>query len=271
MRIEGAATPKCIATTACAVSSHHTQIAWFDGSPQGHSHNDYSRIPPLIAALDAGFHSVEADVFLRDGHLLVGHDEWMLHPSRTLDGMYLNPLRERAQRNAGSVHGDGKAFLLLIDIKRDGEAVYAQLRQTLREHPTTWTRFRNGAIEPGSVTIVLSGNRPIEAVARESDRFVAIDGRLDDLRGDATRSLIPLISAPWRSHFEWDGKEAMPEEERNALIALAATARQQGRMLRFWGAPDRAEAWAVLRDAKVAWINTDHPGEFAQWTTRNDR
>ncbi|MDO5577318.1 MAG: hypothetical protein Q4F84_09575, partial [Fibrobacter sp.] len=37
----------------------------------GHSHNDYWRSRPLQDALDNGFCSVEADVFLRKGEFLV--------------------------------------------------------------------------------------------------------------------------------------------------------------------------------------------------------
>ena len=40
---------------------------------RAHSHNDYSRPRPLLDALDAGFCSVEADIFLVDGELLVAH------------------------------------------------------------------------------------------------------------------------------------------------------------------------------------------------------
>ena len=38
-----------------------------------HSHNDYERKVPLYNTLQAGYTSVEADVWLHDGDLLVGH------------------------------------------------------------------------------------------------------------------------------------------------------------------------------------------------------
>ena len=42
--------------------------------PQAHAHNDYEHDRPLRDALDPGFTSVEADVWLVDGKLLVAHD-----------------------------------------------------------------------------------------------------------------------------------------------------------------------------------------------------
>ena len=38
-----------------------------------HAHNDYAHRRPLWDALDRGFCSVEADIFLSRGELLVGH------------------------------------------------------------------------------------------------------------------------------------------------------------------------------------------------------
>ena len=41
---------------------------------QAHSHNDYEHQRPLLDALDCGFCSVEADIYLVEGKLLVAHD-----------------------------------------------------------------------------------------------------------------------------------------------------------------------------------------------------
>src|SRR5688500_5242918 len=38
--------------------------------PHAHAHNDYLHDRPLLDALDHGFNSVEADIFLVDGQLL---------------------------------------------------------------------------------------------------------------------------------------------------------------------------------------------------------
>lgn len=41
---------------------------------RAHAHNDYAHDRPLHAAIENGFCSVEADIFLINGQLLVGHD-----------------------------------------------------------------------------------------------------------------------------------------------------------------------------------------------------
>src|SRR5256714_6647293 len=83
--------------------------------PQAHAHNDYEHKRPLFDALDNGFCSVEADIFLVDGELLVGHARQDLKPERTLEKLYLDPLRERIKANGGRVHPGGPTVVLLID------------------------------------------------------------------------------------------------------------------------------------------------------------
>src|ERR1700686_2617314 len=58
-----------------------------------HAHNDYEHKRPLFDALDCGFCSVEADIWLVDGKLLVAHDRNQVKPERTLQALYLDPLR----------------------------------------------------------------------------------------------------------------------------------------------------------------------------------
>src|SRR3990172_9175630 len=80
--------------------------------PNAHAHNDYWHERPLFDALDHGFTSVEADVFLRDGNLLVGHELAELKPESTLESLYLDPLARRVRENGGRVYPNGDRFFL---------------------------------------------------------------------------------------------------------------------------------------------------------------
>ena len=48
-----------------------------------HSHNDYTRNVPFWQAYAQNVYSIEADVFLKDGTLLVGHEMEDLSPDMT--------------------------------------------------------------------------------------------------------------------------------------------------------------------------------------------
>src|SRR5262245_24909461 len=84
---------------------------------RGFAHNDYEHKRPLLDALELGFCAVEADIFLIEGQILVGHDAKDLTSERSLTRLYLDPLGRRVRENRGRVHPRGPEFLLLIDIK----------------------------------------------------------------------------------------------------------------------------------------------------------
>jgi len=225
--------------------------------PRAHAHNDYRHPRPLHDALDHGFCSVEADVFLVDAKLLVGHDRSELTPERTLQALYLDPLRRRIKQNGGRVYRGGPTFTLLIDIKSDAEKTYAALRDVLIRYRDLLTRVRDGAPKAGAVTVVISGNRPQATIVADSPRYAAIDGRLSDLDTDMPSHLMPLISDRWGSHFSWYGSGLMPEQQRKKLKAIVARAHGAGRRVRFWATPEKTAVWKELHAAGVDLINTD--------------
>src|SRR5262245_19165175 len=92
--------------------------------PRAHSHNDYEHPRPLQDALEQGFGSVEADIWLVDGALLVAHDLKDTKPDRTLEALYIEPLNERARTNGGSIYEGGGEFTLLVDIKSEANSTY---------------------------------------------------------------------------------------------------------------------------------------------------
>jgi len=90
-----------------------------------HSHNDYLRPRPLADAIENGFRSVEADIWLDGGELIVGHD--LLAFVGTLQTLYLDPL-QRIVDGRGSVYGDGLPIYLWIDLKSREAALRPLLR-----------------------------------------------------------------------------------------------------------------------------------------------
>ena len=184
--------------------------------PQAHAHNDYEHDRPLLDALDHGFCSVEADVFAIDGELRVAHDRRDTKPGRTLQKLYLNPLRERISKNGGTVYKNGPLFTLLIDFKTKGPETYALLQKVLADYRELLVAKKQNGKPP--VSIVISGNRPFELIEADKDRLCGIDGRLSDLDSKMSASLMPLISDNWRNHFQWRGEGEIPANEKEKLI-----------------------------------------------------
>ena len=224
---------------------------------RAHAHNDYYHPRPLLDALDQGFCSVEADIFLVDGRLLVGHEQRELKPERTLQALYLDPLRKRSRANNGRIYAGGPVFTLLIDIKTAGEATYRALAGVLAGYPELLCATHDGKFTQRAVSVIISGNRAKDVIASDNPRFAGIDGRLADLESEMPAHLLPLISDRWSSHFRWRGEGDFPEAERIKLHRIVRKAHAGGRRVRFWATPEKAALWRELREAEVDLINTD--------------
>ena len=228
--------------------------------PRAHAHNDYEHPRPLLDALGHGYGSVEADVHLVDGELLVAHDPDEVVPGRTLEALYLNPLRERIGQGGGQVYPESKlSLILLIDIKTDGEATYRALRDVLRGYDEILTAFTLTSVERGAVTAIISGNRPRALMEAEELRYAAYDGRLGDLASPAPASpaFMPLVSSNWSAITAWQGEGALPDSAQTRLAETVAAAHAQGKILRFWATADRPEVWDVLWEAGVDLLGAD--------------
>jgi hypothetical protein len=223
---------------------------------RAHAHNDYYHTRPLLDALQHGFGSVEADVFLVDGKLLVGHGRSELAADRTLQRLYLAPLRQYIARHPEEITAQ-RPLILLVDIKSDGPATYAALAQLLSRYRDLLVNVEDGRRQPGPVEVIVSGNRPVAEVAASEPRFVGIDGRLEDLPSEAAVDLVPLISDNWTVHFRWRGRGEFPEAERQKLADYVRQVHAEGRRIRFWATPETPEAWGELLRAGVDLINTD--------------
>ncbi|MDQ0730719.1 phosphatidylinositol-specific phospholipase C/glycerophosphodiester phosphodiesterase family protein [Arthrobacter sp. B1I2] len=239
-----------------------------------HAHNDYEHDRPLYDALEHGFTSVEADVWLVDGELLVAHDLADAKQGVTLESLYLDPLQDLVRSQPGhSVYPKWDGSLqLLIDIKSDGEATYAAIEQELSEYPDVMSRYTNGTVKAGPVTAVISGNRPLATMQAQTKRFSFYDGRAADLTSGLPAALMPLVSDNWTKLFTWQGVGPMPEAERTKLRAFVATAHANGYRVRFWATPDqpgedRDAVWTELADAGVDHINTDDLAGLQQFLT----
>ncbi|MEZ6037971.1 MAG: hypothetical protein R3F29_10850 [Planctomycetota bacterium] len=232
-----------------------------------HGHNDYLQPVPLRRALEVGLGSLEADVYPVGDELQVGHERWQLRAGRTLRSMYLEPLRAEVERRGGALRSDGRPLVLLVDIKTGGAEAYRLLRTELAEFAPMLTRFVGGRVEPGAITILLSGDRPRALLAADRDRLCAIDGRLGDL--DAAPpppvDLVPWVSDTWRKVSDWTGSDELMADEVARVRALVQMAHAQGRELRFWSAPDRVEGWRALFDLGVDHISTDLPAKAAEF------
>jgi hypothetical protein len=226
---------------------------------RAHAHNDYEHARPLLGALELGFASVEADVYLVNGALLVAHDRDKVAPTRTLQSLYLDPLRAWIRQHDGRVFGDALTLTLLIDVKSDSVETYVALDRVLGDYADIMTTFIGDSIVKRPVVAVISGNRAISAMRSARVRLAGIDGRLADLSAASAASpvLMPMISSSFTELTKWKGDGAPPSSLHEELERITNTAHARGQRVRFWGTPDRPVVWRALLDAGVDVIGAD--------------
>ncbi|KIV87388.1 hypothetical protein PV11_02938 [Exophiala sideris] len=162
-----------------------------------HSHNDYWRKEPLFSALRAGCTGVEADVWLYEQELYVGHSTASLTPERTLRNLYINPLVNildkqnplttfhktlDSPRNGVFDTESARTLVLLIDFKTDGPAIWPYVSEQLEplREKHYLTHFNGTDVVEGPVTVVVTGNAPFNMVVANSDyRDMFFDAPLD--------------------------------------------------------------------------------------------
>ena len=237
-----------------------------------HSHNDYEHTRPLFDALECHFKSVEADIYSVGDSLFVAHDFDKIKPGRTLQNLYLDPLKKRINENHGSVYGNGEEIVLLVDIKDDAMRTYQLLDKILQNYSDILTAFQNGKKIKGNIMVVISGNRPFEYMQSQTIRYAGYDGRLENIDSGISSELMPMVSDNWTKYFSWDGTGRMPSDQRMLLQTLANKARSNGYILRFWATPNhtpeqRTAVWAELKDAGVGLIGADNLQELEEFFT----
>lgn len=207
-----------------------------------HSHNDYEQPAPFAAAYHAGFGSIEADIFLHNGQLLVAHTDKELSAERTLEKLYLQPL----QAQGSQVH----ALQMMIDIKTDSVQTLNALVALLEKYPTL--------IHNTPIRWVISGNRPPLDAYNSYPSYILFDGELHKSYPQQVLPRIAMLSGPLFAFTKWNGKGILVAADKEKLQQLIQKAHQLQKPVRFWGAPDIVNAWYQLMHLGVDYINTDH-------------
>lgn len=234
--------------------------------PIGHSHNDYLHKHPLTDALSFGFKSVEIDVFLHKGKLVVAHVPIGLDSKKDIVELYLEPIKKRIELNGGEVYkGDSTPLIFMIDFKTNGDSTYSKLEEVLQPYKKYLTTYDvQGNVKLGALSINISGRIPANVLGK-TERWVTIDGNISN-RNDATpANFMERVSSPYSSYFSWKGMGTMPKEQKALLVKLTEEAHAHGRQIRFYALPQNEAVWLELLDAGVDWLNIDKLEKFANF------
>lgn len=194
-----------------------------------HSHNDYWRSVPLFEALRYGCTGVEADVWLFDNDLFVGHSTNALAKDRTFRSMYVDPLVQLLDlqnapnqfttpsttdpKNGVFSFDPKRTLVLLVDFKNSGRDIYPVVSSQLTAlRSKGYLTYHDGTtLHTGPVTVVATGNAPFDLItgSDSTHRDIFFDAPLDRLYEDPGseadyRKTLPSLTTPSTTPSEFN-------------------------------------------------------------------
>lgn len=218
-----------------------------------HSHNDYLQPVPFWDAFSAGCASIEVDVILQEGELMVAHEKRSIQKQRTLESLYLKPIQQGVE--LGLIQEVN--FHLLIDLKTEGHATL----EVLVKEVAPYSHLLYGPKNPKGLKLIISGNRPkIEDYSKYPD-WLFFDYQSKELSTDLPWEKIGMVSLSFSKFSFWNGKGRIVESQRQQLQAFIDLVHSYDRPVRFWASPDGKTAWRAFHEMGIDYINTDRPAE----------
>jgi hypothetical protein len=227
-----------------------------------HSHNDYQQSAPFFSAYNLQYGSIEVDVYLSDNELYVAHTIKDVAQHRLFDELYLSPLADIIEKNAGNVYADtSRKLLLMLDVKTEAVATLNKLIDLLMKYPAI-TRCR-------SLTVLVTGSKPDPATFISYPSFLWFDGLLSVHYSKEALSRIALLGQNFINYSKWNGHEEMSANEWEKLKKAVDKGHASGKKIRFWNTPDFIEGWVKLIELGVDYINTDSIKALAEFLKTN--
>ena len=237
-----------------------------------HSHNDYAQRVPFYQAYAQQVSSIEADVFLHDGQLLVGHDVEDLRADMTFEALYVEPIVTLFARNGGRAFRDSDQTLqLMVELKSETDPTLRAVAALLGR----WPEVFDPEVNPAAVRVAVTGRVPAPEAFDRYPRFLGFDGAWDADYTPEQLERIALISTNFRDFSQWNGKGTIIPDEKERLEQVIDRAHEQGKPVRFWNAPEGTTVYYTFYDMGIDYINTDKPevcaAFFADFGNKNFR
>ncbi|KAJ4293667.1 hypothetical protein N0V90_008951 [Kalmusia sp. IMI 367209] len=245
-----------------------------------HSHNDYWRDVPFYSGLSYGAISTEADVWLINGTLYVGHERQALTKERTLESLYINPILDTLHRqnpvtdfssepttNGVFDTSSDQTLYLFIDLKTSGPETWPAVLTALEplRKAGYLSTYDGTTFTSKPVTVIGTGNTPIWLVQSAVPRDAFYDAPLALLSStfdNITANDSPIASTDFEASLGAVRKQEFNDTQLGTLRSQLQAAHVKGIKARYWNQPafpvgTRNAIWRTLWDEGVDFINVD--------------
>lgn len=226
-----------------------------------HAPQDHAQAVPFWMAYAAGLASIEVDIVWQARELYVAHEAASIQPGRTLQALYLDPIRLALRQGYG---GPRAHFQLLLDLKTAAAPTLAALVDILDQYPD----IRYDSLSGRGVSLVVSGQRPPVTQYPDYPAYLQFDCQelaVFDTLSPHILDRVALFSYSFARVSPWNGKGRLTATDSARVADLIARVHARGKPLRFWAAPDSKTAWAAFAHMGVDYIHTQRYAEAAAY------
>lgn len=200
--------------------------------------------------------------------------------ARTFDSLYIEPILSvlRSQNpnstfvsspTSNGVYDtlSSQTLYLFVDVKTDGPTTWPYVVRALQPlRAGGWLTTYNGtAVTQGAVTVIGTGNTPLDLVQGVSPRDYFWDAPLPTLNSsfsNITASVSPIASTDFAAQFGTVRNETFNSTQLSLLRAQIATAHAKGIAVRYWDQPGwpigtRNAIWRTLWNEGADLLNVD--------------
>lgn len=165
-----------------------------------------------------------------------------------------------------------QTLYFFIDVKTSSHETFQAVLDALsplREKGYLTTLKGNSTLTSGAITIIGTGNTPLDMVGPVADRDYFFDGPLDSLDKpeykEITRLISPIASADFKSvvgELHSDEDPVLDDDQLKAIRSQIDVAKERGIGARYWDTPpwpirQRDLVWRALLKEEVALLNVD--------------
>lgn len=225
-----------------------------------HAHNDYEKDRPLSEALKYGFQSIEADIFLHRGRLVVSHVPLRLDFKPDLEELYFKPLTKLWEQQFFS-HYPACPLRLMIDMKNASAPAVDSLRRLV-------TRYAGLFVGPQApVRIILSGGARRSLMKPADTVMWGLDDGVKALweKAQAPDAFTAQASMAWPAFKKRYLKARSAHQQDSLVKQLTAWFRERSIPLRLYAAGNNPRQWKRLADWGFSVINVDRYKRARDW------